>query len=307
MAKVIARVFGGLGNQLFIYAAAKALAERTGAELVLDTHSGFLRDDYQRKFALRFFDVRYREASALERFDFPMGRGLRYLFRLANQHIPYQYRFYLSDLLQKDKNFIAPLMSYKPRIRVWMEGYWQSPLYFRDIRKSLSRELRVKTPLSDETAKLAERIRKANSICVHLRMLRHFLKGVELMSDRKLGAQHYLKSMEHLAQRIDNPLFVCFSDAPHEVKSQLSSSPFDIIFVTHNKGDDRAHEDFYLMSQCRHFILSNSTFGWWPAWLCQHADSKVITPPLNLWDNRDILPPHWITSDSISSRVKNAI
>ncbi len=102
MAKVIARVFGGLGNQLFI-CSRKALAERTGAELVLDTHSGFLRDDYQRQFALRFFDVRYREANALERFGFPMGRGMRYLFRLANRYLPYENRFYLSDLLQKEK------------------------------------------------------------------------------------------------------------------------------------------------------------------------------------------------------------
>ncbi len=194
-------------------------------------------------------------------------------------------------------------MSYNPRVRVWMEGYWQSASYFKDIRKSLIRDLRVTSPLSDETVALAETIRNANSICVHLRMLRHFLKGVELMSDRKLGAQHYLKSMKYLAQRVDNPLFVCFSDAPHEVKSQLSSSPFDIIFVTHNKGDDRAHEDFYLMSQCRHFILSNSTFGWWPAWLCDNKDKIVIAPPTQFWDNRDILPDSWLRYDQIKKPI----
>lgn len=307
MAKVIARVFGGLGNQLFIYAAAKALAERTGSHLVLDIHSGFRRDDFQRQFALNHFDVGYREANALERFEFPMGRGVRYLFRTVNQYLPPQNRFYLSDLFRQKKKFIEPLISYQPRAWSWMEGYWQSPLYFNDIRKTLIRELRVTSSLSEETIALAERIRGANSVCVHLRMLRHFLKGTEMESERKLGGQHYLKSMDYIAQSVDNPLFVCFSDAPHAVKSQLAAAPFDIIFVTHNKGDERAHEDFYLMSQCRHFVLSNSTFGWWPAWLCQHPDSIVLTPPLNLWDNLNILPSNWITSDSLLSRVKNAI
>ncbi|MBK7937529.1 MAG: alpha-1,2-fucosyltransferase [Lewinellaceae bacterium] len=307
MAKIIARVLGGLGNQLFIYASAKALAIRTGSELVLDTRSGFLRDDYQRQFALKHFEVHYREANAFERFDFPMGRGLRHFFRLINHRLPFTRRFYLSDLLLDNKVFIPAMLRYQPWPRTWMEGYWQSARYFKDIRKTLLREITVKSPLSQETEILGNRIRSSNSVCVHLRMLRHFLKGVEMMNEKKTEAEHYIKSMEYIAQRVDNPLFVCFSDAPQSVKSELSSLPFNIIFVTHNKGDERAHEDFYLMTLCRHYILSNSTFGWWPAWLCQHPESIVLTPPINQWDNSNILPSKWIISENVFHTQKNTI
>lgn len=298
MSKIIARIVGGLGNQLFIYATAKALAVRTGAELVLDTQTGFRSDIYQRQFALHCFDIQYKEASTSEQFDFPTGRGFRYLVRKANQHLPFNRRFYLTENAGQKKSFMPDLMTFKPAGRTWLEGYWQSPGYFEGIRNQLIHELRVQSQLSAETLHVAGQIQSANSVCIHLRLSRNIVNGKEIATGKQLDWKYYVRCMNFLAQQIENPHFFCFSDNP-EAAALARSLPYDITLVAHNKSDERAQEDYHLMSLCRHFILSNSTFGWWPAWLNALPDSMVISPSLHFWDNQDILPAHWSISDNL--------
>lgn len=320
MPKLITRIFGGLGNQLFIYATAKALAARTGAELVLDTKTGFRRDAYQRQFALHRFDIQYREANALEQFDFPAGKIARFMLRRANRHLPFRHRFYLTEKKHTERfpkvdnflktgcskrYFMPELMSFQPAGRTWLEGYWQSPRYFENIRETLTHELTVQGQLSPETMRVAAQIQTSDSVCVHLRLSRNIVAGKEIATGKQLDWQHYIQCMDFVAQQIENPRFFCFSDNP-EAAQKLGSLPYDIVLVSHNKGDERAHEDFYLMSLCRHFILSNSTFGWWPAWLNTNPGSMVISPPVHFWDNRDILPSGWVTSDQLSERTSDA-
>lgn len=306
MPKLIFRIAGGLGNQIFIYATAKAMALKSNADLVLDTQSGFRRDKYQRHFALQCFDVQYKEANALERFDFPAGRGLRYLIRKANQYLPWQHRFYLVEKADGKRAFMPEMISSQPTGRVWLEGYWQSPLYFEDIREVLQKELVVRKPLSSETQKVAEQIRMSNSVCIHLRLARNLANTEVKPANKQLDEHYFARSMEYIAQRLGSPRFFCFSDNP-VAAAWARSLPHDIQLVSHNKGDAHAYEDFYLMSLCHHFILSNSTFGWWPAWLNIIPDNIVISPPLHFWDNQDILPSRWITFDSINTAYSSAV
>lgn len=305
MPKLISRISGGLGNQLFIYATAKALAMRTGAELVLDTQTGFRRDIYQRRFALQCFGFQYKEANAQERFDFPSGRIIRYVLRRANHYLPFQRRCYLVEKSGQKRWFMPELLSYQPFTNTWLEGYWQSPLYFEDIRDLLIQELTVKSQLSPETLRVAGQILSANSVCVHLRLSRNVVNGAAITTDKQLNWSYFIRCMDFVAQQIKNPRFFCFSDNP-EAAELVRSLPYDTVLVAHNNGDNRAFEDFYLMSLCRHFILSNSTFGWWPAWLCQYPDSMVVSPPLRFWDNRDILPPNWLNADQIYEQISDA-
>lgn len=297
MPDLIARVAGGLGNQLFIYATARALAQRSGARLVLDTKTGFRHDAYRRRFGLGCFGVHFKEANVLERFDFPGGRALRFGIRKINQTIRFQNRFYIVEAVRDKRAFMPEMMALCPFFKVWLEGYWQSPQYFEDIRPTLQQELRVQAPLSDKTLEIADQIRNSNSVCVHLRLVRHIIGGTAGMADRNLENGHYGQSIRYMAERLENPRFFCFADNP-DVAGWLRQLPFDVVFVTHNKGDERAYEDFYLMSLCRHFVLSNSTFCWWPAWLSD-AGGLVISPPLNYWDNKDILPSNWLPADKL--------
>ena len=298
--RVIARLFGGLGNQLFIYAAARALAEKKESTLLLDIESGFKNDLFERQFALHHFNINYEEAKGIWAFQIPIGRELRYLSRNINRLIAPYFQFYYSDFWQTPQRFMPEIYQSSIFHVVWMEGYWQSPAYFESIRHILRAEIQVKTPISQQSIDLSNSVKKSNSVCVHLRMLRNYIKGVEISDQNKMNIQHYLKCMDYIAQQIKNPHFFCFSDNPDAMES-IVKTHHNVTFITHNKGDELAHEDFYLMSQCKHFILSNSTFGWWPAWLVNDPESIIITPPINYWDNTDILPEYWLTSDHLST------
>ena len=126
--KIITRIVGGLGNQLFIYAAARRLALVNHAELVLDDVSGFVRDhDYKRQCQLDHFKITCRKATAAERLE-PFSRVSRYLKRRWNQSLPFAQRTYL---VQEGMDYEPRLLQLKPQGTLYLEGYWQSEKYFK--------------------------------------------------------------------------------------------------------------------------------------------------------------------------------
>ena len=81
---------------------------------------------------------------------------------------------------------------------------------------------------------------------------------------------------------------------------QMLDLPGDkVTCVSHNRGDENAHADLWLMSQCKHFIIANSTFSWWGAWLAKHQGKIVIAPNVQVsgmtaWGFRGLLPEEWM-------------
>ncbi len=123
MSKLIVRIVGGLGNQLFCFAAARRLAMVNNIELVLDDISGFLYDhDYQRSYQLDHFNITCRKATSAERLE-PLQRLRRALKRKWNQRIPFAQRSYH---VQEGVDFDSRLLNLKPEGTVYFEGYWQS-------------------------------------------------------------------------------------------------------------------------------------------------------------------------------------
>lgn len=297
--KVIARQFGGLGNQLFIYATAKALSCRTNSELVMDINTGFRNDAYNRDFSLHHFNIDFRIANRFESFDFPSGKVWRYFFRRFNSFLKDKNRFYLTDLLSNEWFFMPEIINHTLISSTWIEGYWQSPRYFEDISDLLVTELTIKSPLSLETMRVNDLIQRENSVSIHLRMIRDLSNDVDSQKSNKISLMHYHSAMEYISTRIENVHFFCFSDNA-EIAKEFLKVPYNITFISHNKGN-KDYEDFFLMQQCQHNILANSTFGWWPAWLNSNSKKIIISPPIHYWDNKDILPHSWLTSDQISN------
>ena len=136
-AKVIVRILGGLGNQLFCYAAARRLALVNDAELVLDTVSGFTYDRvYRRQYQLDHFNIPCRKATPTERLE-PFGRLRRWLLRTWNRRLPFEKRSYI---FQEGLDFDPRLLEFKPRGTVYLEGYWQSEKYFKDVEDIIRQE-----------------------------------------------------------------------------------------------------------------------------------------------------------------------
>ena len=164
--KIIARLFGGLGNQLFIYAAARRLALVNGTEVLLDDVSGFTHDVvYQRQYQLDHFSIPCRKATAAERLE-PFGRLRRKVLRSWNQSKPFKERTYL---LQESIDFDPCLLHVKPRGTVYLDGYWQSEKYFKDVEAAIRQDLTIKPPTDTANLAMAEQIRSNTAVALHVR------------------------------------------------------------------------------------------------------------------------------------------
>ena len=143
MPKIITRIRGGIGNQLFCYAAARRLALVNNAELVIDDVSGFVRDhDYKRDYQLDHFSIPCRKATAGERLE-PFSRVRCYLKRSFNRNRPFQERSYIQ---QEGIDFNSRLLKVDPCGTIYLEGYWQSEDYFKDVEGAIRADLEITPP-----------------------------------------------------------------------------------------------------------------------------------------------------------------
>jgi hypothetical protein len=292
MKKVIARIKGGIGNQLFIYAAARRLAAVNDAELVLDHVTGFTRDfRYCRKYALDRFNVAGRKATAAEQLE-PLQRIRRGILKRMSKRKPFSSRRYIE---QEGLDFDERLLSLKVSRTLFFEGYWQSEGYFKDIETQIRNELKVTPPSDDQNLKLAERIRDSCSVAIHVR----WFAAPESNGTSNAPTQYYRRALSVIASKITSPHYFLFSDDPDAAVQKLELSADQVTCVGHNRGDEGALADFWLMQQCKHFITANSTFSWWTAWLCDRSDKIVVTPKTQCtgeaaWGFRGLLPEQWI-------------
>ena len=270
---VIAHIFGGLGNQLFCYAAAKRLAIKNNVPLKLDITSGFSHDRYKREYLLDRFNIQADTASASDSFVDRLGPFKRKLLFHFNRLLPFRFRTYL---FEETPAFDQRLLEYKVRRRTYLSGYWQSDLYFRDIEDVLRRELVITDPISPESQAMAEMMRNSESVSIHVRSY----SEVPAEHGRIiLKSDYYNRGTKSIAERVHDPHYFCFSDDPVWLKQNLRLPyPMTIVECNNGKGYDGAVEDLWLMSRCRHHIIANSTFSWWGAWLNSSREKTVVMP-----------------------------
>ena len=294
---VICRLFGGLGNQLFAYAAARRLALINNAELVFDHISGFRYDiQYQRHYQLDHFAIPCRKATAVERLE-PFSRIRRNLLRRWNTRRPFEQRRYL---VQEGIDFDPRLLALRPSGKLYLEGYWQSEAYFKDVEPQIREDLRIIPPKDDANQQMATRIQSQVSVAVHVR----FFEEPEESSPRQSAANnapgdYYQRAIAEMEQRVPGAHYYLFSDRPDAARARISLPDERITLVHHNRGDAMAYADLWLMTQCQHFIIANSTFSWWGAWLADDPKKIIIAPRLGKtysisWSDPKLLPTEWV-------------
>lgn len=293
---VVARLFGGLGNQLFIYAAAKQLALANKTELVIDDQSGFKKDFYRRVPELKLFNSKYREATPAEAFEFPLGNYMRGAFRTGRHIINSGFCRYIFEY---DSSRYLPEITDTRANHIFLEGYWQCDKYFQSIIPEIRTDFQMVCEHDQENIEFSHRINaEPEPVCIHARRLHGVPNQKNAQPDPKiksLSLSYYESGIQKILLQHPNAHFFCFSDFPEWFEENLRKD-LPITFVTHNKyGENRSHEDFWLMTHCKHYIISNSTFSWWGAWLSKLYNKKrvVISPPKRFWDNKDIVPENW--------------
>lgn len=289
---IISHVIGGLGNQMFQYAAGRALALRTGQPLLLDV-SGFSENSLHQGFELlNVFDCHAKIASEPEVRSILGWQYPSAIRRIAARPVLAAFR---------RKGFVVePHFHYWPGIKevprdCYLAGYWQSEKYFPDVAPLIRKDFSFKSPLAGNNLTLAEYIANVNSVSLHVR------RG-DYVSNLKTNVNHgvcsldyYRSAIRHVAERVEHPEFFIFSDDIGWVKDNLKMD-FPCQYVDHNHGE-KSYNDMHLMSLCRHQIIANSSFSWWGAWLNSNPDKTVIAPRnwfANQNNTADLLPQGWV-------------
>jgi hypothetical protein len=294
LSQVHVQVEGGLGNQLFMYAAGRALADRIGAELVLDLSPFTNETVYQRIFLLDRFPVR---AQVLCREKTLVRKIAKELEIRVNRMLPFHMRWRFEDLGEVPA-FDPRMLSLKRRSKISLAGFWQSESYFVDAAKAIANDLRQACAPPPEVSSAGSAImREPNPVLIHVRNYSEIPD--EGYRDARLDRGYYPAAMELLESRVRGIHYFVFSDEIDDVKRWFKSrNPVTFVECNKGRGNDGAVDELWLMSLCRHAVIANSSLSWWGAWLAEqrHQESQgIIIGPKQRTCNADFLPSRWIT------------
>jgi hypothetical protein len=257
---------GRFANQMFQYASLKGIARNTGVDFCIPNHSQAVDDGIGNKLRTELFDS----------FDLNVNVGL-----LNNGHAP--------AVVERFFHFDEELFSLCPD-HITLQGYFQSEKYFKNIEK----EIREDFTFKDEVLKPCKEMISSveNPIALHIRRTDYLTNSENHFN---LPLEYYKSALKHFDV---NRNVIVFSDDPAWCQEQeLFSS--DLFMISENT-DNRV--DLCLMSLCSDFVIANSSFSWWGAWLSQNKNKKVIAPVQ--WfgktgytkdhDTKDLIPDGWI-------------
>lgn len=279
---IITRLFGGAGNQLFQYAAGRALADHLGCELALDSRyvgGGHARRDCFEHFSAARFtrDVALPPAKS--------DGALRYGLWRAFGRNP---RFHRESGL----GFESVFFDLNPG--TYLHGYWQSERYFAPISGQLRDDLVLTTPLDPANADMAARIASTKMpVSVHMR------RGDYLATESYAACPpaYYRQAIERLESDLgQSPSCFIFSNDPDWARDNLDLGQDQIVVDIND--EQGGHFDLALMSRCAHHVIANSTFSWWGAWLNPSPTKRVIAPQnwfgTDRLSNPDLIPDDWM-------------
>lgn len=299
---IVVKIKGGLGNQMFEYAMARKFQLDYGIKKVA-FETSVIGADQQRRLELSqfaFFEpsmipaapgriVRMQEWFRKKMVSyFIAGRPEETAERRENYLSAF---FALLGIVQRDHSRVRESFWLKLHRNIYINGWFQEAALFEPDREVLLRDFAYTAPGLADT-EICRRIRTENSVCVHVRRgdyINHPVFDV-------CGAAYYCRAMERITQMVKNPVFFIFSDDIERVEREINF-PYPVVYV---RDRHEACDELFLMRQCRHFILSNSTFSWWAQFLGEAVDKVVVAPAK--WHrtdgtNRDIYMNEWILVD----------
>lgn len=301
---IILRLEGGLGNQLFQYSYGHYLSKKFGLKLLFDTRP--VRNcDIQRGLLKYFgrltacYPIRLRDQiliALMRVYAFAMKMLLTRAIRNADSRAILLSK--IGIINQVGTGFID-YSDYCSTRLVYVQGNWMSEKFFSDTQSELADDLQLNFKISSSAEKYAKLIAITESVCVHVRL-------GDYLEDKWRGRLHvctpeyYRKGVEELASMYDGLKFFIFTNDRQGVewiKEVFDFLPDDSVYI---ELFDKDIEDFALMKNCKHFILSNSTFSWWASFLNGKEESTVIAPSRwnnGAWDVRDIYRTKWLLID----------
>ncbi|GAB3693559.1 alpha-1,2-fucosyltransferase [Spirosoma flavus] len=264
---------GGLGNQMFAYAFYHSLKKRKLYSSIIINPS--LSEAQHNGYEIQSV--------------FPQVSKSKYVF--------YRYSFFnfikksiFIEIEQTQVGFFKSLIDNNYPFLIY-KGFWQSELYFKSYEAEIKNIFKFNHALiNNHTRCILERIQSTNSVSIHIRR-GDYTGNTELSNVCSLS--YYRASVRYISDQIKSPVFYVFTDEPEWVKSNFED--FSYTLIDWNKGKS-SWQDMFLMSNCKHNIIANSSFSWWGAWLNSNPNKLVIAPKkwFNTLPDNDIVPQSWI-------------
>ena len=287
---------GGLGNQMFIYAFCEELRARgQNASLFIQHRTNLKKYGHQGYELEKLFEIKTHSKPTYKLATFQLMLFSQLLRAVPARFRNGLFRLFGIHIVMVPENFIyyPEIFNFKNRNELF-RGTWQSEQYFLHSKEIVrKRFVFKKSLLSAQTKTLAQQIQAVNSVSIHIR------RG-DYLSDQYVNGfagvctpEYYEKAIAYIATKIPSIQFYVFTDDPEWVNANFEIE--NAIYVQHNTGSD-SWQDMYLMSQCKHNIIANSSFSWWGAWLNSNP-SKIVIAPTKWWrlfEKDDVVPDEWI-------------
>ena len=286
---------------MFQYAIGRHLALKNHVALVVDTtYFDFIsrKNKYfvKRKYDLDIFDINPKklEPTEMDWLPYYCNRITKRIAHAIKLKCNLYEAIYDYKIIYEKKQFTFTSNILECGKNAYLIGYWQNEKYFKEIEKQIRKDFSFRDIFSEKVRELARDISNSNSICLNIR------RGdfVNNPSHGFVGMEYVTKAVDHMRRNVGNQKIYVFSDEIDWCKQNLKfGCPH--FFVTHDYAGESFSAYLYLMIKCSHFIIPNSTFGWWGAWLSDNPEKIVVAP--KRWlnapgiDTSDIIPRSWIT------------
>ena len=289
---IIVKLIGGLGNQMFQYAAGRAIALKNNTSLKLDCSS--FEQYTLRSYRLDRFNIVEDFATHDEINHLKQDQSQLFsfcFFKLQQKIIPWHKQ---SAIIERTCNFDPDFL--KITGNAYLDGYWQSEKYFADIAHVIRNDFTFKEEPDELNKIVLLNILNSNSVSLHIRRGDYVSNPKTTEIHGVLESEYYMESLNLMEKKVKEPEVFVFSDDMVWAKENLKTD-LPLHFIDHN-GVEKDYEDLRLMSNCKHHIIANSSFSWWGAWLGKKEGQVVVAPAR--WFNtmscnyNDRLPSGWL-------------
>lgn len=299
--KLCVEISENLGNQLFMYAHAYALSKKLGRELYIDNESAYLKKKSVGSYRLDRFNIsskiiqkkykclsifQYFKKKYISKLDYFKKNKFFYTERKDGNKKTY---YYDDQDLNRNINSL-----------IYVRGHFESEKYFLNYRKSILKEFSFKNAKQYQDNRYYKYILSNNVIAITIRQNRfnernYFQKNNLYLKNKsdiflKKQIMYIQKAVNYFKTKVKNPKFLIWSNDFYNLDKYFNNN---FLFVNNSNGN-KDLTDLYLLTQCKYFIVSPSTFSWWGAWLSKRKNKICVRPKnLNVSNNKDFWPKDW--------------
>lgn len=273
---IISRISDGFGNQLFMYACGYAASRRLSTKLALDLT--YLSTNHLRNYELDKLNIVCNKIFSVDNIRYPLNIIIRKMLHLIMRC---QYKILREKTAYKYDRRITEIDK-----STYLFGYWQTEKYFKEYRKDLLKMFTPRYELSQESSSFIEKVRNCNSVAVHVRRGDYVKLGI------CLNLSYYKSAFAILNEKYKDLTYFIFSDDVEYAKHMFKDIDGTFKYIE-NSSPNSTLDDFFVMKECKHIIMANSSYSWWAAWLNDNPQ-KIVIYPNDKQSMSDFYPKEWI-------------